>query len=284
MTRETSTPLVVSTREELDAAVRGRGTVALVPTMGALHAGHAQLLRHGRALADVLVASIFVNPTQFAPGEDFAEYPRTFDDDVATCAAAGVDVVFHPDVNTVYPEGTEATITVDPGPSGHVLEGASRPTHFRGMLTVVAKLLGLVRPDAAVFGEKDFQQLVLVRKLAQTLFLGTDVIGCPIVREDDGLAMSSRNRYLSDGERRIAGAVHRALCAGADESHAGSEAVIKAARDVLDSTAGIDVDYLTLTNTDLSTPLPGQAARLLIAARVGDTRLLDNTGLTLGNS
>jgi len=184
------TDLVIArTREELEAA-RGDGTVALVPTMGALHDGHIQLLKHARPLGETLVASIFVNPTQFGPGEDFEEYPRTFDADLERCAEAGVDVVFAPSVDTMYPSGLDSTVMVDPGPLGSVLEGAVRPGHFRGVLTVVAKLFGLVRPDVAVFGEKDYQQLVLIRQMAQALCLGVDVQGCPTVRDPDGLALS----------------------------------------------------------------------------------------------
>ena len=156
-----------------------------------------------------LVASIFVNPTQFAPGEDFDAYPRTFDADLATCESAGVDVVFAPEVETMYPHGLTQTVTVDPGPIGSILEGASRPTHFRGVLTVVAKLFGLVRPDVAVFGEKDFQQLVLIRQMATELATGIEVVGCPTVREADGLARSSRNVYLTDDDRRRAPALSR---------------------------------------------------------------------------
>jgi len=291
-----STDLIIArTREELDAA-RGDGPVVLVPTMGALHDGHVQLLKHGRPLGETLVASIFVNPTQFAPGEDFEEYPRTFDADLERCAEAGVDVVFAPTVDTMYPVpnaaptgpapqpgGFDTTVMVDPGPLGSVLEGAIRPTHFRGVLTVVAKLFGLVRPDVAVFGEKDYQQLVLIRQMAQALALGVDVQGCPTVREADGLALSSRNAYLSPAEREQAPALYRALRAGAAAANDGPDAVLAAARSVVDD-IGLDPDYLTLTDPDLGEPVPGQDARLLIAARVGKPRLIDNVGLTLGSA
>jgi pantoate--beta-alanine ligase len=277
-----STDIVVArTREELDA-VRGDGPVVLVPTMGALHDGHVQLLKHGRPLGETLVASIFVNPTQFAPGEDFEEYPRTFDADLERCAEAGVDVVFAPTVETMYPTGVDATVMVDPGPLGSVLEGAIRPTHFRGVLTVVAKLFGLVRPDVAVFGEKDYQQLVLIRQMAQALALGVEVQGCPTVREADGLALSSRNAYLSPAEREQAPALYRALRAGAAAANDGQDAVLAAARRVVDEIS-LDLDYLALTDPDLGEPVPGQDARLLIAARVGKPRLIDNIGLTLGS-
>ena len=273
---------IARTSEEL-AAARGDGTVALVPTMGALHDGHIQLLKHARPLGDTLVASIFVNPTQFAPGEDFEEYPRTFDADLERCAEAGVDVVFAPAVETMYPTGLDSTVMVDAGPLGTVLEGSVRPGHFRGVLTVVAKLFGLVRPDVAVFGEKDYQQLVLIRQMAQELCLGVDVQGCPTVRDPDGLALSSRNAYLSPDEREQATALSRALRAGATVAADGSDAVLAAAQSVVDA-ASIDLDYLTLTNPDLGEPVPGEEARLLIAARVGKPRLIDNVGLTLGSA
>ena len=275
-----ATPTVARTRAELDAA-RGDSTVSFVPTMGALHDGHLQLLKHARPLGDTLVASIFVNPTQFAPGEDFEAYPRTFDDDLERCAEAGVDVVFAPAVETMYPSGLVDTVMVDPGPLGTVLEGAVRPTHFRGVLTVVAKLFGLVRPDVAVFGEKDYQQLTLIRHMARELALGVEIVGCPTVRESDGLAMSSRNRYLSDEERQRAAHISAALRAGVAAGPDGADAVLAAAQAVLDS-AGITPDYLVLTDPDLGPAQPGAEARLLVAARVGTPRLLDNTALTLG--
>jgi pantoate--beta-alanine ligase len=273
-------PIVARTRAELDAARVG-STVAFVPTMGALHDGHVQLLEHARPLGELLVASIFVNPTQFAPGEDFEAYPRTFDADLERCAKAGVDVVFAPSVETMYPAGLEDTVTVDPGPLGHVLEGAVRPTHFRGVLTVVGKLFGLVRPDVAVFGEKDYQQLTLIRHLSRDLALGVEIVGCPTVREVDGLAMSSRNRYLSPAEREQAAALSAALRAGVAAGPDGVDAVLAAARDVL-AAAGISPDYLVLTDPDLGPARPGAEARLLVAARVGSPRLLDNIALTPG--
>jgi pantoate--beta-alanine ligase len=273
-----TTPLVVRTPAEL----RARGdSIAFVPTMGALHDGHVQLMKHARPLGETLVASIFVNPTQFAPGEDFTEYPRTFDADLERCAEAGVDVVFAPAVETMYPEGLAETITIDPGPLGTILEGVSRPTHFRGVLTVVAKLFGLVRPDVAVFGEKDYQQLALIKQMNDALCLGIDVQGCPTVREADGLAMSSRNAYLTAEQRRQAAALNAALRAGAAAAPNGPEAVLAAAHSVIDSAPGVELDYLALTDAALGDPQPGQDARLLIAARVGKPRLLDNIHLSL---
>ncbi len=276
-----ATPVVARTRAEL-AAARGTSSVSFVPTMGALHDGHVRLLEHAHPLGETLVASIFVNPTQFAPGEDFDEYPRTFDADLDRCAEAGVDVVFAPTVDTMYPSGIVDTVTVDPGPLGAVLEGATRPTHFRGVLTVVSKLFGLVRPDVAVFGEKDYQQLTLITQMARELALGVQVVGCPTVREDDGLAMSSRNRYLSAEERQTAAVLSAALRAGAAAAPAGVDAVMAAAHGVIDP-ADVDLDYLVLTDPELGAPVPGDEARLLVAARVGKPRLLDNIGLTLGS-
>lgn len=276
------TPVIARTRAELVDALKGADRRALVPTMGALHDGHRQLLEHARPLGDALVASVFVNPTQFAPGEDFDAYPRTFDRDLATCEAAGVDVVFAPEIATMYPSGLHSTVSVDPGPLGSVLEGTSRPTHFRGVLTVVAKLFGLVSPDVAVFGEKDYQQLVLIRKMASELATGIEVVGCPTVRESDGLARSSRNVYLTDDDRRRAPALHQALSAGAVAGPRGASAVLDAARSVLED-AGVTADYVALHSTDLGDPVPGSEARLLIAARVGQPRLLDNLAVHLGN-
>jgi pantoate--beta-alanine ligase len=280
-TKSVSKPHVVRTPAELRALT---GPVAFVPTMGALHDGHVQLMKHARPLGDTLVASIFVNPTQFAPGEDFNDYPRTFDADLERCAEADVDIVFAPTVDTMYPAGPDSTINVDPGPLGSILEGLSRPTHFRGVLTVVAKLFGLVRPDVAVFGEKDYQQLTLIRQMNEALCMGVDVQGCPIVREADGLAMSSRNAYLTAEERGQAAALSAALRAGAAASSAGADAVLAAAHAVIDVAPGIDLDYLALTDASLGAPIPGEDARLLIAARVGKPRLLDNIHLSLPTS
>jgi len=272
-----STPTVLRTPTELRQLGPG---IAFVPTMGALHDGHVQLMKHARPLGETLVASIFVNPTQFAPGEDFEDYPRTFDADLERCAEAGVDVVFAPAVHTMYPEGLNGTVTVDPGPLGSILEGRSRPTHFRGVLTVVSKLFGLVRPDVAVFGEKDYQQLVLIKQMTDALCLGIDVEGCPTVREADGLAMSSRNAYLTPEQRQQAPALYAALRAGAAASAGGPDAILAAAQAVIDQASGVELDYLELRSADLAEPTPGDA-RLLIAARVGTPRLLDNIHLTL---
>jgi pantoate--beta-alanine ligase len=255
--------------------------VALVPTMGALHEGHRSLVRAARERAGSVVVSVFVNPTQFGPGEDYDRYPRTWDADLAALAEEGADVVFHPGVDEMYPPGS-AGVTVQPGPLGQLLEGAVRPGHFAGVLTVVAKLFGLVRPDLAFFGEKDYQQLTLVRAMARELALGVEVVGVPTVREGDGLALSSRNRYLDPEQRRSATALSAALCAGAAAGAQGPGGVLAAARAVLARAPELVLDYLELTAPDLG-PAPAVGpARLLVAARSGGTRLLDNLPVRLG--
>jgi pantoate--beta-alanine ligase len=281
-------PLVARTRAQLDDALQHRGTregrIVLVPTMGALHDGHRTLMRRARELAGAdgaVVVSVFVNPLQFAPGEDLDRYPRTFDADVETCAGEQVDVVLAPALDEVYPGG-EPQVSIDPGPMGSVFEGWSRPTHFRGVLTVVAKLLSLVTPDVAVFGEKDYQQLVLVRRMVADLCLRVEIVGVPTWREGDGLALSSRNRYLDEAGRRAALALSRALGIGEDAAAAGVGAVLRGAQAVLDAEPDLDVDYLVLTDPDLG-PAPERGpARLLVAGRVGSTRLIDNVELDLG--
>ncbi|MCV2489709.1 pantoate--beta-alanine ligase [Geodermatophilus sp. YIM 151500] len=254
--------------------------VALVPTMGALHDGHRELVRAARQRAAAVVVSVFVNPTQFGPGEDFDRYPRTWADDLAALADEGADLVFHPTVAEVYPPGARG-VSVHPGPLGDVFEGAVRPGHFAGVLTVVAKLFGLVRPDLAVFGEKDYQQLTLVRALSRELALGVEVVGVPTVREHDGLALSSRNRFLSPGDRALAAALPAALRAGAEAGAQGADAVLVAARAVLAAAPDLSVDYLALTDPDLGPAPDAGPARLLVAARAGATRLIDNTAVVL---
>ena len=288
----TSAPLLASTREELRAALRpwrDRGErVGLVPTMGALHHGHVALVRAARehSGSGAVVASIFVNPLQFGEGEDLSRYPRTLDADLELCAREGVDVVFAPSTDEMYPGGTPV-VTVEPGPLGTVLEGAVRPGHFRGVLTVVAKLFGLARPDLALFGEKDYQQLVLVRRMSRDLCLGVDVLGVPTVREPDGLALSSRNRYLSADERGRAVVLSRALQAARAEAGAGLLAARSAAERVLADEPSLEPDYVAVLAPDLteireepaSSPVE---ARILVAGRLGSTRLIDNLPLTLG--
>jgi pantoate--beta-alanine ligase len=283
----TRPPLLASSREELRGALLtlgdSRARTALVPTMGALHAGHAALLDRARAEVGPsapLVTSVFVNPMQFAPGEDLDRYPRTFEADLEVCAAHGVDVVFAPSVDDVYPGG-EPQVTVDPGPGAAVLEGRTRPTHFHGVLTVVAKLFGLVRPAVAVFGEKDYQQLALIRRMVEDLCMEVRVVGAETVRESDGLALSSRNRYLDADQRRQATAISRALFAARDAAGHGREAVLDAARHELRHAHGVDLDYLELTAPDLGPAPETGPARLLVAARVGSTRLIDNVALEL---
>jgi pantoate--beta-alanine ligase len=278
---------VVRTRGELAAALEGTrsrgGRVALVPTMGALHAGHAALVGRARRAVgpdDAVVVSIFVNPLQFGPGEDLDRYPRTFEADLEVCADQGADLVFAPAVEEVYPGG-DPQVQVDPGPLGSVLEGASRPGHYRGVLTVVAKLFGLVRADVAVFGQKDYQQLVLVRRMAADLCMGVEVIGAETVRDADGLALSSRNAYLSGAERAAALVLPRALRAGLAAGGDGGDAVLAAARAVLAEEPSVHVDYLALTSPGLTDPHTQGDARLLGAARVGSTRLIDNLAVRL---
>ena len=278
---------VVTTRSELAAALAATGDRrrAVVMTMGALHAGHLQLVREARALVGPdghMTVTIFVNPTQFAPGEDLASYPRTLDADLAACREEGVDLVFAPTPDVVYPDG-EPVVTVDPGELGTVLEGAIRPGHFRGVLTVVAKLLSLTRPHAAFFGEKDYQQLTLIRRMVRDLDLGVDIHGVPTVRADDGLALSSRNGYLSDEERTVARAVPAALAAGRESAAAGGdpcevEAAVMRALSAYDVT----VDYVVVRDPQLGAAPTSGEARLLVAVRVGSVRLLDNCRLVLG--
>lgn len=273
--------IVVRTRAELaDARKALPEPVALVPTMGALHAGHEALLTQARQAAASVVTSIFVNPLQFAPNEDLATYPRRLTDDLEVCEARGVDVVWAPDVADVYPDGA-AQVRPDPGPLGTILEGASRPGHFAGMLTVVAKLFGLVRPAVAFFGEKDYQQLTLIRRMVRDLELPVEISGVPTVREPDGLALSSRNTYLSVDERKHALALSRALFAGLDAAAGGALAVITTATGVLAAEPGVQVDYLELTGADLGEIPEHGPARLLVAARVGRTRLIDNIEVVL---
>jgi len=277
--------IVATTRAELaDARDKLDGTVAVVMTMGALHEGHETLMRAAAAQADRVVVTIFVNPLQFGPGEDFDRYPRTLDADLGICARAGVDVVFAPSRAEMYPGG-EPGVRVDPGPVGRILEGASRPGFFDGVLTVVNKLLHLTRPDLAFFGEKDYQQLALVKALVRDTNLPVRIVGVPIVREPDGLARSSRNQYLSAAQRPAALALSAALSAGAQAgaAGAGTAGVLAAARSAFAATAGggARLDYLVLTDPLLGPVAGSGEARLLIAAFVGDTRLIDNAPVQL---
>jgi pantoate--beta-alanine ligase len=281
---------VVRTRAEL-ATLRDAmaGTVAVVMTMGALHDGHAALLAAARERADHLIVTIFVNPLQFGPNEDFDRYPRSLDADLAICREYGVDLVFAPERVEMYPHG-EPAVRVNPGPLGELLEGASRPGFFHGVLTVVLKLLHLTRPHLTFFGEKDYQQVTLVRRMVRDLDLAVEVVGVPTVREPDGLALSSRNRYLSAGERRAALSLSRALRAGAAaaERGLGAKAALAAAEAAFSGgtpegggSVPAKLDYLVLTDPDLG-PAPAHGpARMLVAAWVGTTRLIDNAPVRL---
>ncbi|GAA2664101.1 pantoate--beta-alanine ligase [Nonomuraea recticatena] len=269
--------IVAHDRAGLDKA-RSSGSVALVPTMGALHEGHRSLIRMARAMGEQVVVSIFVNPLQFGPDEDYARYPRTLAADLEICAEEGVDVVFAPSPDDMY--RPDRQVSVSAGEMGTIVEGAVRPGHFDGMLTVVLKLFNLVRPDIAVFGQKDAQQLALIRRMVADLDLPIEIVGAPTVREGDGLALSSRNRYLTSDDRHAALALSRALRAGAAERE--PAAVRAAAREVLASSA-LEVDYLVLVDPATFAEVPdsyrGEAV-LAVAAKVGSTRLIDNLPLT----
>ena len=253
--------------------------VGFVPTMGNLHAGHYSLVELARRHADRVVASVFVNPTQFGPNEDFARYPRTPEADAAGLAAAGCDLLWLPAVATMYPYGVEATVQVRVPSITEVLEGAHRPGHFDGVATVVARLLNQVQPDVAVFGRKDYQQLAVIRYLVRDLAFPVDLVAAETRREADGLAMSSRNQYLSAEERMLAAEIHRTLESMRAATVAGTprSAVEADARRRLEA-GGFDVDYAVVRRLDLTEPVDGEAQPrvALIAARLGRTRLIDN--------
>jgi pantoate--beta-alanine ligase len=261
------------------AALVGQTPVVLVPTMGALHDGHAALVREARRLAGrrgTVVVSIFVNPTQFGPGEDFERYPRNLDADRETCARAGADVVFHPQAAEMYPP--DASVSITETSLSQLLCGASRPGHFAGVCTVVAKLLNLVEPDLAVFGKKDYQQLAIIRRLVRDLNMGVDIRGMETVREEDGLAMSSRNAFLNETERGQAAAIRRALLA-ADVSLPGDELIAGVTRQLGEQAPLGKVDYLELVDAESLERINRVADRpALLAAAVffGKTRLIDN--------
>jgi pantoate--beta-alanine ligase len=290
--------IVANTRAELAAALEKLpAPLVLVPTMGALHDGHRALLGRARELAGpggAVAVSIFVNPLQFGPTEDLDKYPRTLDQDLIACEEERVDLVFAPSVREMYPQ--QQFVMVDPGPAGEILEGEFRPGFFHGVLTVVLKLFSLVRADIAVFGQKDAQQLALVRAMSADFALGIEIEAVPTVRAADGLALSSRNKYLSEAERALAPVLHRALAAGAEAAPAGPAAVLAAAQEVLDAAArsaapeaSPRVDYLALVEARSYRPVPEEPdfdfhgdAVLAIAARVGTTRLIDNVIVRLG--
>ena len=266
------------------ARVRAQGkTLALVPTMGFLHEGHLSLMREGKRRASVCAATIFVNPAQFGPKEDLSRYPRDLEGDLRKCGQAGVDVVWAPEREAVYPAGYQTYVEVTELSRG--LCGARRPGHFRGVATVVTKLLALFRPDVALFGEKDFQQLRVIQRLNADLDLGVEVLGLPIVREPDGLAMSSRNAYLSASERQRALALRRglraaeALCAG---GMVDARELVGAVRAELEQEEGVRTDYVELVDAETLAPVirvADRPVRLLVAAYVGTTRLIDNLEL-----
>ena len=254
-------------REALPPAADRRGPIGLVPTMGAYHEGHLSLMREARRSSDLVVVSLFVNPTQFGPGEDLDRYPRDEAGDARAAEAEGVDLLFIPSADEMYPPGFDTT--VDPGAIATVLEGAARPGHFRGVATVCARLFGLVRPDVAYFGRKDAQQVAVVKQVVRDLALPVEIRPMPTIRDADGLAMSSRNRYLSPDERALAVALPRALQAGAAAHREGGDAV-DAARMILDA-GDVTVDYVAVADLDGPT--------LAAAIRVGGTRLIDNVQL-----
>ncbi|MFP5071786.1 pantoate--beta-alanine ligase [Pseudonocardia nantongensis] len=263
-------------------ALRGAGRkIALIPTMGALHEGHRELIRHARRLPGTVVpvVSIFVNPLQFGAGEDLERYPRPLEADLEACREEGVELVLTPQVEHMYPPGSETRIAA--GALGDELEGAVRKGHFDGVLTVVSKLFHIVGPDVALFGEKDYQQLTLVRRMVRDLDFPLSVVGVPTVREDDGMALSSRNAYLDPEQRGRAAVLARALVAGASVSARGPDAVLAAARAELAAEPDIELDYLELRDADLGPAPASGEARLLVAARAGSTRLIDNVPVAL---
>ncbi|WP_050421695.1 pantoate--beta-alanine ligase [Bradyrhizobium tropiciagri] len=276
-------PTVVRTvpalRRAVDTLRAKKATVALVPTMGALHDGHVSLVRLAKRRAKRVVVSIFVNPTQFAPTEDFGSYPRTWKEDVAKLAAEGVDLIWHPEVKAMYPDGF-ATRIVPEGPATAGLEDRFRPHFFGGVATVVGKLFTQVRPDVAIFGEKDFQQLRVVTQMAADLDLGVKVIGSKTVRERDGLAMSSRNVYLSPDERRAAPELNRVMKQAAGRLRGGEDTATAMAAGAAEITkAGFVLDYLEVRHAATLAPigsLKDGPMRMLVAARLGSTRLIDN--------
>jgi len=288
VTDSTSTPELETTidglRQRLDAHRAKGGGVALVPTMGSLHDGHLALIERARELADLVVVSIFVNPLQFGPGEDFEQYPRTLDDDRAVLAGQGVDIVFAPAVDEMYPSGASIT-GVTAGAVGATLEGRSRPGHFDGVLTVVAKLLGIVQPHHVLFGQKDAQQVFLVQRMVRDLDIRTRVQVVETVRDDnDGLALSSRNVFLDERNRTAARVIPLALEAAQSAADLGIDAVVGAAQSVLSGETGIELDYFAVVDPETFEPVTDDhqgPARALIAARLGDTRLIDTELIVL---
>lgn len=262
---------------------RGANGIALVPTMGALHSGHMTLVEHAQRVADNVVVSIFVNPTQFGPKEDLSAYPRPFAEDQAMLAEAGVELLWNPDAAEMYPEGHSTHISVDG--LTEAMDGKARPGHFEGVATVVAKLFNQVKPDIALFGEKDYQQLCVIRRMVRDLDMTINIIGVPTVREEDGLALSSRNRYLTKVHRKQATILPQAMRDAAEAIAGGVNAAkaIRVAKSAIKAGGFDSIDYLDLRDGDLLQPLdravPG--ARLFVAAKIGKTRLIDNWPIPL---
>ena len=277
---------VVSTVDAARAAIRAARRqgqlIGVVPTMGALHEGHLSLIRRARAECGYVVVTLFVNPTQFGPAEDLSRYPRPFEADCELSAGAGADLMFAPPVEEVYPAGFATYVNVEGLTQG--LCGGSRPTHFRGVITVVSKLFNMLQPDRAYFGEKDYQQLQVIRRMTRDLDFPIEIVPCPIVREPDGLAMSSRNRYLSPEERRSALSLSRALAAARESFTTGERkaaALVAAAREVFEAVPQVRIDYVELVDAESLEPLDRleRPAVLAVAAFLGKTRLIDNTVL-----
>ncbi len=281
--------LLASTHAELIDARGDNRSLAVVMTMGALHAGHASLIRRAREVVGrtgYVVVTDFVNPTQFGGGEDFDRYPRTLEHDLEVSGVAGADVVFAPSVEEMYGSSNLADlgnqVMIEPGALGEILEGAARPGHFKGMLTIVGKLLHLTAPKYALYGEKDYQQLALITAMATQLRFPVEIIGVPTVREEDGLAMSSRNRFLSKTERAVAAVIPRAIQAAAEVAkYDGAIAGVRAGSAILADHAEIEVDYLVITNPQLGPAHQGEG-RVLVAAQIGSTRLIDNISCEVG--
>jgi pantoate--beta-alanine ligase len=279
---------LVQTRADLRAAVGDRrgaaGELGVVMSLGALHDGHRALIQAARSRCDIVVVTVFLNPLQFAPTEDLTRYPRTLESDLALCSEEGVDAVFAPDVDEVYPGGAPS-VRISAGPLGDVLEGASRPGHFDGVLTVVGKLLHITAPDVTFFGQKDAQQVLLVRRMVTDLDFPCEVVTIPTVRDPDGLALSSRNVYLSDADRDVALALSRSLRTAQAAASQGAEAVRAAARAGLVEQPDVGLDYASLVDPSTLRDVPADfvgEALLVVAARIGSTRLIDNAPIVVG--
>jgi pantoate--beta-alanine ligase len=276
-------PTVLETIDGTRAALAGRSDVVLVPTLGALHEGHLALVAKAQELGSTVIVSIFVNPLQFGPGEDLDKYPHTLDSDLEKLGEVGVEFVFAPSVQEMYPGGASQTKVVA-GPVGGMYEGRSRPGHFDGVLTVVAKLLQIVQPTVVMFGQKDAQQVYLVRRMVEDLNMPVHVETVEIVRDDDGLALSSRNRFLGAREKRAALALSSALEAAAASSDRGIDAALAAAQGTIMGEPLVELDYLKIVNPQTFLPVDDGhrgAALVLVAARVGTTRLIDNQTIVL---